>query len=454
MRGQVDDLTEIPPVNPAIPKTPDTWKCFIVTNGTIAGPTLRTISDVSDAKKRNGKMPVETIVKEELLKRFNDGFGEYFPAEPKDISIFFKMYCEPGDSVINKEEFKVFFENFFYSIDGKSKQKKIEAIQSSLILCSYLLANKYKEENYVAIIDGWVLVLATILHFAHKWKIEQKSYALSEEIVQEELDQVYARLIEDVVEDEKFLVDTTYGLLSEPFITHKLRCTELMGYIYAGFCYSKLGDRTKPEALDGAEEKFLLIQSNKIIVSEGMLPLYYSSILFYLLQEKTDFAVTQLKDLTNLVLIGHDEGNRGLPNPYYSIEQAVSYSLGVNEEDVNEDFLGRSYCLWPAILLLAKCSERDWLNEVWPKLALISSAEVVAKDTNDLLLWRVKDCELIDTFPNPQQSWKDLLSEASESYDGSIPQILLTRKHLIPFFLVVMPHRFSSKLLLSLLNQA
>jgi hypothetical protein len=58
------------------------------------------------------------------------------------------MYCQPGDNILNRQEFKEYFENYFLKLDGaKSKQKKIEAINASLILASYLLTNKYDKEK-------------------------------------------------------------------------------------------------------------------------------------------------------------------------------------------------------------------------------------------------------------------------------------------------------------------
>lgn len=449
-RAQFDDLTEIPPKHASLIKSPKSWHCYLVTNGDVKGNTAQTIIDYSAAKISQKKMPLQTITKDELLRRFTDAFGDFLPVEPNDIRIFFELYCESGDNTLNRKEFKQYFERYFYSIDSKSNQKKIEAIHASLILTSYILTQKYSQENNLAILDAWVLLLLTILHFADKWKIKDKDFKHSEELILNEFDELFKRIINDTAKDEHNLVDSTYGLLSEPFITYRIRCAELLGYISACINYCKLSGRTDPKMPEGLPEKVKILVSKKMLISEVAMPYIYNVVLSSELNSSATSAVAELVSLVEGTLFSHDEETGGLISPYYTTTEVISHIIG--KEEINESFQNRSYTLWPAILLLAKHGQREYLNKNWAAISSISMQELVAEEPNDLLLWDIKEGDLIDNFPNGEQSWSKLQEEANSNYDNDIPPMLLKRKYLIPFMLLAMPHRLSPKFILSLTN--
>ena len=452
INGQLNDLTQIPPIHPTITQAPTNWSCFLVTNGDITGPVSRTIADYSSAQQSQGKMPLQTISKEELLRRFTDAFGQFFPVEPNDIRIFFELFCEDGDNVLKREEFKRYLESFLQGFDAKSKQKKLEAVQALPILASYLLANKYTQENHIAIIDAWVLTLLTILHYTNKWSLSEKKYLATENLILEELDRQIVQLIDDVAKNDKSLIDTTYGAFSEPIITFRLRCAELLGYISAAINYSVLSGRELPSVPSGLAEKVAVLVQKKMIISESGIPGQFNSLLASAISNKQSAAVTELKALVEGVMASHVDDGSGLLSPYYSTEQAVANLFGVGDP-IEESFHNRSYMLWTAVLLLVKYDERDFLNEHWPVISEISMEEVVAHDQNDLLLWKADNADMMDTFPDATQSWSKLRIGATKSYDNEIPSVLLTRKYLIPFMIMAMPHRLTPKLILSLLNK-
>lgn len=452
IRAQLDDLTEISPFHPAISNKLKKWKCFLVTNGEISGQVSRNITDYSNAKAGQGKMRLETVSKDELLLRFSNCFGEFFPVEPTEIKVFFELFCESGDNTLKRKEFKQFFERFLKATDAKkSKQKKLEAIQGTLILANYLLTNKYSDENYVAILDAWVLVLLTILYYANKWDLSPKKYKVSEEIILDEIDRLLVQISNDISSNEHFLVDGTYGIFSEPFIIYKLRCAELLGYVTGGLNYTRLSERSTPTVTPEFAEKIKLLMKNKMLISEGAMPFHYNTILVSALGNAPQNVITELGGMIVGVLDAHDDDNGGLASPYYSTTEVIANIVGEGDP-IKESFQGRSYTLWPAVLLLAKYGQRDLLNANWRGISQISMEEVVARSQNDLLLWDVKDSDLIDNFPNPRQSWAALQTEANRSYDAELPDILLTRKYLIPLMILAMPHRLTPRLIMSLVN--
>lgn len=454
INGQINDLTGIAPAHPALSNTPKEWICHLVTNGDITGPVLKTISDYSQTNVSSGRMALSSTSKDELIRRFYDAFGQFFPTEPHEARIFFELYCEDGDSTLKNKDFKRFLERLLESHDMiNSKQKKFEAIQSLPVIVSYLLTNKYSSENNIALIDGWILALLTILHYANKWSIPEKNYSKIEAVIQEEIERIGAQLMLDIANNDSHFVDTTYGVFSEPIVSRALRCSMLLGYTSAIMNYSSLSGRSLPDVPKSFVDKLAEIMQARLITGESGVPYFFNNIVASILAKQDDIARDELKNLIQNILSTHeDKDSPGLPSPYYSIEQTIAHSFKKEDSIITESFYRRSYMLWTAVLLLAKYDERDFLSENWRLISQISMEEVVAHDQNDLLLWEAKKSDMLDTFPNAEQSWSELQGHANKNYDSEIPPLIIKRKYLVPLFVLAMPHRLSPKVILSLLN--
>lgn len=453
INGQVNDLTQLPPVHSSFGEPPRKWKCYLVTNGSFQGTVQQVVTDYSQAQRRAGHMPVETVDKEELVRRFVDGYGSFFPAEPQDLNLFLDMYCRHGDTSLNREEFKRFFENWLESHSGlRSNQKKYEALQAAGMLCSYLLANKYVSQNYVEIINGWVLVLLTILYFADKWDVPERRIAVLEQTILNEIETVYTALIKEVAENEHSFVESDYGLLSEGVITHKLRCTELLGHISAYFNYCGIR-AVAPEFTERIAEKFMELAQYKVIVGEASAPLLYNYVISLLRTEENEAAIPQSAGLLNGLLAHYADEGSGMPSPYYSLQQTAGWLLDLNRDQITESFQNRAYCLWPAVLLAARFELRALLEHHWLLISYISNQEIIGDSPNDLLLWNIGEKgELLDTFPNATQSWAELTEQAKQDMDNFLPDPLKTRKYLVPLWINAMPHRCTHKTVLSILD--
>ncbi|MEV0772750.1 hypothetical protein [Nocardia salmonicida] len=453
INGQVNDLTQLPPVHSSFGKPPKKWKCYLVTNGAFLGTVPQVVTDYSKAQRSTGHMPVETIDKEELVTRFVDCYGSFFPADPQNLNLFLNLYCRHGDSSLNREEFKLFLENWLESYSAsKSKQRKFEALQAAGVLCSYLLANKYLSENYVEIANAWVLALVTILHFANKWEIAERRVTAIETIILTEIEAIYSALIDEISTDTSSFVEPAHGFFSEGVVTHKLRCTELLGQISAYLNYCEIRD-VAPHFPVELYEKLLQLSSYKVIAGEVSTPLLYNYITSLLRSEQHELAANEVAGLLNGMLADYADEGPGTPSPYYTIQQTAEWLLALNREQITESFQNRSYCLWPAILLAARCDMRALLNHHWLLISYISNQEVIADDTNDLLLWNIGDKgKLLDTFPSATQSWQELRDQSVQKTAEFLPTPLRTRRYLVPLWINAMPQRCTHKTVLSILE--
>jgi hypothetical protein len=451
IKTEIDELVQIPPKHPSLPADVKVWHSYLVTNGMLNNTSARTIDDYSKEMAGKGFSKLQTILKDELVEDFTNFYGSFFPDTPEELQAFLGIYNQSGDDTLNNREYKLYFEQYFNGINTKSKQKKLEAINASVIICSYLLTNRYATDNYAEVIKAWTLLLTAIYGYAYQNGIKDKEIANTEQLIFEALELACRQLIDEVAQNETMLVDSKYDLLSEPFMVHKIRCTELLGLITAYFNYCILRN-VEPYCPEGLVDKLVLMSNNKAVLGESYVPLLLNYVVFLLRVNKNAQAITELNGLLSGLLSTHGRNQPGTPSPYYSLVEAAEISLELEDSPVKESFEGRSYVLWPIILLLARIGQRDLLNHHWRLISRISCQELEPEDVNDLLLWRCADGVLQDKFPNPEQSWKLLQEEANNDYSENLPESLRSRKYFMPFWLNVMPQRLTKSTIISMLK--
>jgi hypothetical protein len=450
IKTEVDELVQIPPKHPSLPADVKTWHSYLVTNGMLNNTSARTIDDYSKEMAGKGFSKLQTILKDELVEDFTNFYGSFFPDTPEELRVFLGIDNQPGDYTLSNQEYKLYFEQYFSGIASKSKQKKLEAINASVIICSYLLTNKYAADSHTEIIKAWTLLLVTIYEYANRQGIKDKDIADTEQLIFDALELAYRQLIDEVAQNRTQLVDSKYDLLSEPFMVHKIRCTELLGLITAYFNYYILCN-VEPYCPEGLVDKLVFMSSNKAVLGEGYVPFLLNYVVFLLRVNKGAQAIAELSGLLSGLLSTHGRNQPGTPSPYYSLVEAAEIALDLEDSPVKESFEGRSYTLWSIVLLLARLNQRKLLEHHWRLISYISCEELVPEDKNKLLGWRCEEGVMEDKFPAAEQSWKLLVEEATSEYSDNLPEPLQSRKYFIPLWLNVMPHRLTKSTILSLL---
>lgn len=449
IKTEIDELVELTPLHPSIPKKTESWHSYLVTNGMLNNTSARTISDYSKEKASKGHSTLQTILKDELIEDFTKFYGSFFPDNLADLTEFLELYNQHGDYTLSNEQFKKYFETYFNKVDNKSKQKKIEAINASIIVCSYLLTNKIAADNHLEVIKAWTLLQTTIYHFVQKWSLKEIGFKNTESLIYDAIELTYRQLIYDIIANKTMLAEPSYDLLSEPFMVHKIRCTELLGFVSAYLNFHLIRG-TEPYFPKELVEKLVFMSEHKAILGESYVPLIFNYILFLTKLGKNVRASSELNGLLSGLLSTHGRNQVGTPSPYYGLMEAAYIAFELEDKPTNESFEGRSYTLWSVVLLLARMGEKELLAHHWRLLTYVSCQELIPENTNDLLLWHCNNGVLDDKFPNAEQSFKLLQKQAAKNYSATIPEILQARQYFIPLLINVMPHRTTKSMVLSI----
>jgi hypothetical protein len=451
IKAEIDQLVELPPRHPSLPHEVGEWEAYLVTNGNIANPTARDIYDYAASKKSKGHRPLKTIVGTQLVARFTELYDDFLPVGVVDLQQFLELYNQHGDYELDVKKFKVFFESFFYSHQGDSRQKKVEAIRASLILCNYLLTHKYSRENHLDIIKAYVLLLASIYFFVESHELAETLWKDTERLAYEAIETEFRRFIDELITHERHYVQVEYGVLSEA-VTHKIRCSELTGYLaaYRNACALR---GTVPYESVRLDEITLELLKTRALLGECFVPFFVNHIVT-LLQNGLDAAASQaVFELLTAVIERHrSDDSRGLPTPYYGFKDCVDWALG--RDEIRESFHWRSFALRSLMLMAVKCGLREELDYYWPTLSRISQHEMIPARPQDYFLWHMEEGSQSDRFPDITQSWAALVADASTDYADVLPAVLRRRKHFLPLLINVMPHRFNHRFVLSIFNTA
>ncbi len=450
IKAEIDQLVELPPRHPSLPQEVDHWEVYLVTNGNIANPTARDISDYSEIKKKRGHEALRTITGRELVSIFTDLYDQFLPIETFDLQQFLELYNENGDFELDAEKFKLFFESYFRYYGEVSRQRKVEALRASLIICNYILTNKYERQNHLEIIKAYVLLLASIYDFVERQDLGGNLWKSSEDLVYEAIEVQFKQLIDELAAHEHQYVQAEYGLLSETLV-HKIRCSELTGYLSAYWTYCSLRGKD-PHDAPKLETIINDLYAYRTIIAERFVPLFANHVI-YLHRRGREVEVGQaLGNLLDVFVVSHGpDESRGLPTPYYEIGECVNWMLQ-RGSNIREDFRWRSFTLRPVLLMAAKCNVRDPVSRRWSTLSRISQSEMIPTDSSDYFLWRMVEGEQADRYPEMSQSWSGLVAEANADYSDNLPRVLRQRAYFLAFLVNAMPHRFNHRFLLSLVG--
>ncbi len=167
--GEVNQLVEIDPNHAALPSGAPRHQSFFVTNGVISDPVIHAITQRNVTWEKRDYGPLVWVQKDELVTRFRDAHGRYFPTQPNDFKTFLELYSADGIAPLDKESFANFIETILKIVDTDLTQLDVlRAAASAVLFTTYALNNHTASENHWAVFEGWGITAAAILALAAK----------------------------------------------------------------------------------------------------------------------------------------------------------------------------------------------------------------------------------------------------------------------------------------------
>jgi len=136
----------------------------------------------------------------------------------------------------------------------------------------------------------------------------------------------------------------------------------------------------------------------------------------------------------------------GIPDPYVSASDVISDVLHVTDDPMDlRQFTGLAYALEAVVQMIVRRGYRDLLEKSWPAISRVQLAEIIPDDPSDYFSWHVEKGVHRSPFPKATQSYDELRSQSRGIGGRELPYPEIARG-LLPFWLMVCPHRTSSHL--------
>jgi hypothetical protein len=413
---------------------------YLVTNGDLKDPVLEQVrvANVTWAK-RGVPNKLLVIQKGELLERFQAAHGAYLPRELADFRPFLELILRPGAFVALKFRAAQLLEDVLSTSGERSNLDVGRAAASAVLLTAYITSAPERTGNHWASFEYWVLAAAYILRLAEQHGSESDVWKISFELCEASAGRAVEAL-EAECKTRPNLVEGGNPLLEG--YTYSSRVTILAGI----FAASALRERIQRGTFD-ADFFFNFAQKhlkNALLWGESAIP-FASMVALELEQQNRGLRAEELlikfiRQITSENAL--DGASRGMPNPYYSPEDALRLLTGVDFLNL-ENFRGRSYCIETLVQMLARRWRRQGLASLWFSITRIQLCEYAPDNGPEYFRWHSTSGKLKGAFPSEPQSWREL-RESSERLDRSeLPKTLLARPQFAPWFVLVYPHRFT-----------
>lgn len=443
IRGEIVDLISIPICNPAVSKK-TSYTSYLVTNGRITEEVRRHIDDMNEDNKRKKRQwsVLKVIELDELMTLFIDAERQLWPSKLADTREFLNLLASDGAGLFPKESFCQFLKMWMFQ--GKTSASTAKSlISASIVLVAQLAQPFESSQNWFAVFECWTCLSAAILRLAARNKLQTREWTPS-------LDMAMSGALNALRSLKKECLSRSNMLEGSPIGDG--------GYLYRARVVMVLGALSALELSDvrlGQQQKCDEVLKEWMIGNiehlwywgESAFP-YYLSIIRYL---EAAGEKARARDILETVLRRTTAWNEpdspgGIPDPWVSVSDVLSSVLDVQDDSIElRQFTGLAYTLEAIVQMTARRNYRDLLEKTWSAISRVQFAEIAPADPADCFSWYVEKGVHRSPLPNATQSFGELQSQSHSIAGGELPYPEVARD-LLPFWLMVCPHRVSSRL--------
>lgn len=440
IHGEIVNLVELPIESPG--KTPVTdFVPYLVTNGELTDPVMEQIRAANVGWQARGMTKaLHTIQKGELFERFRASHGAYLPRDLEDFRTFIELILHDGSAPADKEKAAQLIEHILPTRSGQRKAQEVARAAASLVLLTgYITGPAALALNHWSLFEYWVTAGAYILYLMEKHKKAGAACRASFEICEMAADNALGALVEEC----KARSDLVQGLPLVDGHTYRARATVLIGLLSAWDLSLRIRrkERKDPAFVQSFLESHLKEAS---VWGESAVPYLFLAALEISQNSRPLIAEELIIQLVREISAanGHLATGRGLPNPYYSPEEALRLACGLDHLN-REQFSGFSYSIASLIDFLARRWRRRAIASLWYRVTRLSFASYVPATSQEWFRWRSTDGALSSTFAREPQSWEELRTKAENIPLEGLPQALVCRPAFALWFALVYPQRFT-----------
>lgn len=435
--AQIVRLVEVPIIHPSIDSTAPR-RVYFVTNGELDEEVRVEIDRLNISWEQRNCPRLEVIVKGQLLERFKRLHLGWFPSGLSFEKSLLELFLEDGYAYLPKARLAKFLSSLLpISVESASALESRRSLASAAVITTYALFPYYQKFNHVAIIEGWVIYIASLASLVDKHSLDASVYDDSLRVAVDAVEMTYKDLIDELSERPQLVEGDP--LVDAPFYRGRITWLVSLLAVYATW------QKTRKLDVDERALTFVRKHSSKLSLwGEAAIP-QFLAVFWFLEMFSADLTSDQLLSVMIEVI---SEGNSdtkttALADPYHELAEVIMQLTGVNQSKHPENYRGRSYCIESLIQLYVRRGWRQQLSRLWSEISKIHFAEFSPRSSWEYCLWFAEQGKLDIVSPKATQSWSELQEKSRSINLNLIPKIFQDHPLIFMLFLVVYPHRLT-----------
>jgi hypothetical protein len=444
--GEIQELIELPVDYPGVDKS-QIHQAYLVTNGSIKDPVRVQITDRNEDNERKNRQyaHLEVISRDSLVKSFIDAQGRFVPRELPDMRAFLELYLDEGRGMLPRKKLFDLLNGAAFGEAPRQKSHAIDAITSSLVSVSYLLNSYELAENYAAMAEGWAVLASCIARYATKYAIAEKHWRDSLDLVLTEVNANLVSLRKEALARIDFL-EGDIRVDGGPMLG--ARTTIVLGML----AFHEVSLFSKDTS---AGEVLALIRTHlrrRLVWGDSAFPYFFYIIKFLEANGERELAQNLLIQLFKAVIDSNLAATGPLfPGPYVDIEEILEMQVPDRLQDFDlEGYRGSSFILRSLLEMLVRRNRRDVVEEQWRRFSYCQQHEFIPDHPEDVFAWRTREGTNASRFPNPTQSWSELVTESSDT--SKTPPLYRAFRDVLGLQIVLCPQRATPSVIRELDN--
>ena len=444
MIGQLAQMAITPVTHPSVNSDKHHFS-YLVINGEIEEEVSSAIFAYNEDWRSKG-MPqycINTIVRGQILQWASAVKDQFIPSEFEDFKFLLEFFLDGGEGLLDKSKFTRLVHSIFTTIpDSATAQKRL--ISSGALLCSLALSSYQENNNHVALIEGWTIYTAEILHFATRQTLSRPSFAHELEIA----DIATQNALHDLLEEAQTMNHFFVGSLLEDIFVFRHRTTFVLGLL-AYYGLRLIGNGTDNSRITDIRTIIEKHQSDMAIWGEGALPYVTAVYWFWKIIGQPEKGIELPKMTLYMLLQVPKIPTLAFTNYYLSAEETVLLMNDANTqlEDIRQA-VSTDHVAETVVHLLAINNEKSTLQSFWPDICDFTYNDFGFVRTEDVFTWRSEEGTEIIRHQQPTMEWTEFTKVANAVDIERIPALLQLYHSFNPLFMMVFAHRFSRNLVI------
>jgi hypothetical protein len=448
MRDEVEELVRLP-VTTTLPtlRTAEQHIPVLVTNGELKGDAPGSIDAFAQEWERAGAQRLRIIQRHELLNKFVAAHGNYLPRDLHDFRRFVELYVSNPYNRLPRRDFAQFLAKLISAPVAAGRTRKTKrAIESMVLVGSYIIEPYERGHNYVAAAEGWTIIASNIFQVVERERLSKNSYEPSLNLVWFGLTKNLQKLLEELLARKHF-VEPNF-IFGETDFIRGVRTLLTLGWLSA---YSLIREQTT----DASEVKSDVTKLVKdvlptlAVTGESDWPAIVSLCLFLEKAIGSRLCDGLLESWVRSIIVtnkNQDDEQGGIPPPYWLQDKVLNLRYGLLPPYENERFTGHSYTIQSALDMLVRRLCRQFVSMNWNSASRLSFCDYTPDTKSDWFAWRTEKGDLRMTQSQQPMSWSAWRKSAAEISAESVPSVLIRYPHWILPFVLTFPHRLNRSL--------